>query len=88
MQPATFVSKHGCMPARIIIFHSILSRLTLQSTSAWATLGGRGGLLKTIHHIDPLQDPLFWSKGQEKARVLQQEPVLRETHRKSMERVL
>ena len=24
--------------------------------------------LKTIHHMDPLQDPLFWSKGQGKAK--------------------
>ena len=52
---------------QMITLQSILGGLTLQGTSG-ATFGGRGGLLKTIHHMDPLQDPLFWSKGQEKAK--------------------
>ena len=47
-------------------FH--IQRADLTMACLLATLCGRGGLLKTIHHMDPLQDPLFWSKGQGKAK--------------------
>ena len=61
------VSKHGCRPYRWLSYSPYSAGWPYRAHPQ-ATLGGRGGLLKTIHHMNPLQNPLFQSKGQEKAK--------------------
>ena len=73
--------------AQMIILQSILGGLTLQGMSA-GNPWWKGESLKDHPPHGSSSGSSFLVKRTRKGQVLQQEPVLRETHRKSMERVL
>ena len=73
--------------AEMITLQSILSRLTLQGTSA-GNPWWEGRSPKDHPPQGSSSGSSFSVKRTRKGQVLQQEPVLRETHRKSMDRVL
>ena len=72
---------------QVIILQSILGRLTLQVTSV-GNPWWKGRSPKDHPPHGSSSGSSFLVKRTRKGQVLQQEPVLRETHRKSMERVL
>ena len=73
--------------AQMIILQSILGGLTLQGTSV-GNPWWKGRSPKDHPPHGSSSGSSFSVKRTRKGQVLQQEPVLRETHRKSMERVL
>ena len=83
---------HPCEQTRLyaiqmITLQSILGGLTLQGTSV-GNPWWKGRSPKDHPPHGPSSGSSFLIKRTRKGQVLQQEPVLRETHRKSMERVL
>ena len=72
---------------QMIILQSILGGLTLQGTSVGNPLW-KGRSPKDHPPHGSSSGSSFLVERTRKGQVLQQEPVLRETHRKSMERVL
>ena len=71
---------------QMIILQSILGGLTLQGTSA-GNPWWKGRSLKDHPPHGSSSGSSFSVERTRKGQILQQEPVLRETHRKSMERV-